>query len=322
MTFSARLNGLAAAVFGKSASPENASGIIATQLVEISRRLDSLEGTLHAGAPLSAMESAHMERFRLEQRMLADWRGDEREELVGRLRALLSKLRPMQAVGHRKARFGSKHDGGYILLDDFQSIDTVLSFGVEHNAEFDLQMAQRGMLVRQYDHTVESAPAQHSSIIWEKKKISPHLMEGTETLSNILKRCDKGGNSRNTILKLDIEHDEWPVFDTTSEQDLCKLAQITGEFHGFDYLADRQRLGIVERVFQKIGKNFAVIHVHANNYCDITNIFGLTIPYVLELTFVNRNLYELTESFETFPGELDAPCDPSRPDITLGMFRY
>ncbi len=284
--------------------------------------LDPTPHQLQAASPLSPEEAAHLERFRMERRMLDEWPGAAQGELVARIRALLTKLRPMQAVGRNKARFGSPNDGGYVLLDDFRNVDTVLSFGVEHNAEFDLQMAGRGMAVRQFDHTIESAPAQHPSIRWEKKKIAAELTPETRTISSLLSESDRGCEAPNTILKIDIEHDEWPVFDATPLEDLSRFAQITGEFHGFDYLALRERLEVVERVIDKLSRAFAVIHVHANNHCDVTHLLGFSIPYVLEFTLVNRSLYELKESDEVFPGPLDAPCDPTRPDIALGTFRF
>ena len=322
MNFGSRLNKAFSAFTDREIVSGGNLRKIEAQLGEISLRLDSMQRQIQAASPLSPTEAAHLERYRLEQNMLAAWQGPARDELVARIRALLAKLRPMQAVGYKKARFGSPNDGGYVLLDDFRNIDTVLSFGVEHNAEFDLQMAGRGMSVRQFDHTIESAPAQHPSIRWEKKRIAAELTSDTRTISSVLSECDRGREAPHTILKIDIEHDEWPVFDAAPLHDLGRFAQITGEFHGFDYLAQRKRLEVAERVFNKLSQAFAVIHVHANNHCDVTHLLGFSIPYVLEFTLVNRSLYELKESDEVFPGPLDAPCDPGRPDIALGAFRF
>ena len=124
------------------------------------------------------------------------------------------------------------------------------------------------------------------------------------------------------VLKIDIEHAEWEVFDATPREDLAAFSQITGEFHGFDYLAEPTLLARFERVVEKLTSDFAVVHVHANNHCGVTNYFGLCVPWVLELTFANRALYQFQDSDETFPGPLDAPCDPSAPDLWLGRFHY
>src|SRR4051812_27000205 len=94
-----------AAFSGESAVAGDAAKAIEAQLAEVSRRLDSLQQQLWSFAPLSPEEARRLERSRLEQNMLADWPGAARDELAARIRALLSKLRPMQAVGRQKARF-------------------------------------------------------------------------------------------------------------------------------------------------------------------------------------------------------------------------
>jgi hypothetical protein len=62
--------------------------------------------------------------------------------------------------------------------------------------------------------------------------------------------------------------------------------------------------------------------VHANNFAGFSNIANIMVPNVLEITFVNRNTYSVYESDEIFPGPLDAPNDPSCPDMHLGSFRF
>jgi hypothetical protein len=52
-------------------------------------------------------------------------------ETQDEIKKILRLLRPYAAGGFRKARFGSRCDGGYILLDDLQGVDTAFSFGVE-----------------------------------------------------------------------------------------------------------------------------------------------------------------------------------------------
>lgn len=289
------------------------------QISGIAMRLDSTNMLPNA---LTPQEAAHMERYRMERRLLADWPGDERQRLVDRAQAVLAKLRPYKAKGFRKARFGSSNDGGYVILDDFKPLDYMFSFGVEHNADFDFYVAEQGVRVVQFDHTIERAPLEHARIKWEKKKIAPVATTDSENISHLVETYGIGEKGPNALLKIDIEHDEWPVFDVTPAADLKKFTQITGEFHGFDYLSERARLEVVERVIDKLAENFALVHVHANNHCDVADFFGLTVPYVLELTFANREIYQFEDTDETFPGPLDAPCDPGKPDIRLGAFRY
>jgi hypothetical protein len=46
------------------------------------------------------------------------------------------------------------------------------------------------------------------------------------------------------------------------------------------------------------------------------------IPSVFEVTYANRGMYSIVETDEIFPGPLDTPNDPSRPDMHLGNFRF
>ena len=83
------------------------------------------------------------------------------------IREILSLLRPCTIQGLDKARFGSAHDSGYILLDDFRGVDTAFSLGVEHDASWDSDVAKRRINVYQFDHTVDT-----SLTALERKRIS------------------------------------------------------------------------------------------------------------------------------------------------------
>lgn len=124
------------------------------------------------------------------------------------------------------------------------------------------------------------------------------------------------------LLKLDIEGDEWPVLDATSEQDISQFRQIVAEFHGFHCLPDSVFEQRMSRVAEKLNRNFFVCHVHANNHGGMVLYGGIPIPRTLELTFANRKVYEPIECREIFPTTLDAPCDPSSADYRLGSFWF
>lgn len=52
-------------------------------------------------------------------------------------------------------RVGNNSDGGYVMLDDFDGIDGVLSFGVGMNITWEEDIADTGVIVEMYDPTVE-----------------------------------------------------------------------------------------------------------------------------------------------------------------------
>jgi FkbM family methyltransferase len=243
-------------------------------------------------------------------------------EIHDEVRNILRLLRPCTVEGFNKARFGSAHDGGYIHFDDFRDVDTAFSFGVEQNVSWDVDIAKRGVIVYQFDHTVDAPITDNARLIFARKKIATQGGPDSETLPSLIERHDKHNASPNILMKLDIEADEWAVFDATPPEMLCRFSQIVGEFHYFQGLADPQWRHLIARALQKLSNHYAVVHVHANNYAGFSNIANVVVPNVLEITFANRRIYSFTQTDEIFPGPLDEPNDPSRPDMYLGSFRF
>ena len=73
----------------------------------------------------------------------------------------LSYLTPRRAVRFEKIRLGRDGDGGYVMLDDFSGVSSALSFGIETDCSWDTAIAERGIEVHQYDHTVDGPPTDH-----------------------------------------------------------------------------------------------------------------------------------------------------------------
>ena len=75
-------------------------------------------------------------------------------------------------VDEKKIRLGPKKDGGYVVLKKFsKSIDTLFSFGVENNVDFEIDFQKR-FLPKQicfYDHTISSLPKKKIILFFLKK---------------------------------------------------------------------------------------------------------------------------------------------------------
>lgn len=243
-------------------------------------------------------------------------------ELQAQIRNTLRLLRPQTAKGHHKARFGSDGDGGYVHLDDFEGLDIAVSMGIEHNIAWDRQVADRGLTIHQFDHTVDAPAPGDPRMIFNKTMIAPENGPGQESLESIVRRLDKGADRPNMMLKMDIECAEWAVIEATSLDAISRFSQISCELHYFEAISDLSWRQAFFRCLRKIAKFYAPIHVHANNYAGYSMIMNVPVAHVLEVTFANRSLYEFEDCEETFPGPLDLPCNPNIPDIYLGSFRY
>jgi FkbM family methyltransferase len=234
---------------------------------------------------------------------------------------VLRLLAPKCVVGIEKKRVGSSGDGGYVQIDDLKGVSRCLSFGVSDDDSWDLAMAKAGIPVEQFDHSIEQAPSSHPLLRFHKKMVSVEASAATVTLPDLVTEHSKSDDP-SLILKCDIEGCEWDVFDQASDAVLSKFAQIICEFHDLSHLATPHFRARAARVFAKLCKEFAPVHLHANNCTGLCNVANIALPDTIEITFANRRRYTFTDSSEVFPTPLDAPNDDRLPDIVLGAFRF
>ena len=100
------------------------------------------------------------------------------------------------------------------------------------------------------------------------------------------------------ILKIDIEGAEWEAFDAATADDLRRVAQIVGEFHGFSNAADRNWRDRAERVMTKLNEVFQIVHLHGNNWQPLEVVSNVAFPNVIELAFANRSMYQFEDASE------------------------
>jgi len=240
---------------------------------------------------------------------------NDRISLLGRL------LRPKQAQGVCKVRLGRVHDGGYVCLDDFNDIAAALSFGICQNASWDADVAERGLIVHQYDHSVAGPPIAHANFRFNQRKVAANADSECESIESILVH---NGLMRpaSVILKIDIEHDEWDVFAAAPVDALDKFAQVICEFHGFDRINEDRWFKRALYVLSNLNDRFAVVHVHANNHSPLLAIGNLLFPETLEVTYASRAKYTFRDTDEIFPGTLDTANLATATDHDLGKFAY
>ena len=240
---------------------------------------------------------------------------------IRRICSIGQLLRPQRALGYRKVRLGGPHDGGYVCLDDFEGVAAALSLGLGDDVSWDSDVANRGLIVHQYDHTVAAPPAEHANFRFHRRKIAAVADDDSETIESALSRNFLTAPA-SVLLKIDIEHDEWAVFDATADSALDKFSQMTCEFHGFDRVANDDWFATANSVLAKLAGKFAVVHVHANNAEPLLELGNLLFPQLLEVTFASRAKYRFSDTDEVFPTELDSPNLATREDYNLGNFVY
>ena len=236
--------------------------------------------------------------------------------------SVLRLLAPVSVEGFAKRRVGASNDGGFVMLDDLQPVGIAYSLGIGPDVSWDLDLAERGVDIYQYDHTVAETPVSHPRFqhfrigIAHDDSLSPDL----NRLDTILGR-NGHAQRRDMVLKVDIEGHEWAALEVLDDAVFGQFRQIVLELHGMQLLdmeTFRQR---AHRLLSRLRQQFEVIHVHGNNFSGMAAPLGLGVPDCIEVTLVRTDLYRFVPSAGMFPGPLDLPNDSARPDLVLGSFQ-
>lgn len=234
------------------------------------------------------------------------------------VRELLCLLRPMVPQGMDKVRIGGDSDGGYVMAAPGNG-GIAYSFGVSAVSPWDLDMAERGFKVFQYDGSVNSGPDKHPNIFFHKFFISesPATIEPSKSLARILKDHSHE-DERDIILQIDIEGGEWDFFAKISREDISRFRQIVVELH--DIHTSPEKYAVLE----KIRATHTPIHFHYNNNVldsvFITSPGFIYNPHVVEISYVRNDVCDFREDGGYYPSRLDFPNIPEKPEIPVGSF--
>ncbi len=245
-------------------------------------------------------------------------------------------------------RFGRKFDGGYLVCSDaIKQIDNLITLGVGDDVSFERDLEKKLSLkkVHMYDYTVNhflflkiifkylrrliTFRAKKEDFIYSiknylnfikfnnkknvslfKKKVVKKINENIDiSLDDIL---DKVKSNRN-LLKLDIEGGEYSIIDKINQNSL-KIKILIIEFHLI-----RRKKNIFIHSVKKLLNNFDIIHIHANNYFNLTNKDNFF--EVLEISFVNKKINKYKKNLRyNFPlKDLDFECFPDRKKIKFSF---
>lgn len=225
-------------------------------------------------------------------------RSPNRDEVM----QFIKRLRPY-ATEHSLIRIGPNYDGGYLLPDDLTGIQSCYSPGVGGSSSFELDLAQRGIRSFMADASVNGPATSHPLFSFEKKFLGAENSGDYTTLASWIERHTP--SDQNLILQMDIEGGEYHVIDSTPEEVFSKFRIMNIEFHHLQLLWDRKSLDNLNIFFDKLLKNFTVVHLHPNNYERGYVKDGITIPPVLEITFLRNDRIKQKSPAQVFPHPLD-----------------
>ena len=194
---------------------------------------------------------------------------------------------PKEVIGKKRILLGEKYDGCYVLLDDFLNIKIAYSFGISRNIQFDKELANRGIDIYMYDHTINGLPYQNPKFHWKKIGLC-----GMKTKNNYLKNLEElifengHANEKNMILKMDIEFWEWESIIDLKEETLSKFKYIAIEYHFFQV---KDNLDLFYNVIKKISKTHQSFYARCNGDRSKKVNFGNNrICHILEVCYIIR----------------------------------
>ena len=218
----------------------------------------------------------------------------------------------------QKTRCGVEGDGGYVLAELKGDYDCYISAGVSSEESFSRDFIQKYGMNNNYafDGTIHDYPHQYTrNISFSKKNISSFNDDKHTNLSDLIDAHDR------IFLKMDIEGGEYPWLLSIEENQLKKFKQIVLEFHG---ITD-EGWGCIQKdkmkCLEKMAKTHYIVHAHGNNYGPVRN----GIPDVIELTYVNKNLFASTPTLNRTPlpiPNLDFRNKSNVKDIDLNLYPF
>jgi hypothetical protein len=236
-----------------------------------------------------------------------------------RLKGFFNSIRPV-STNYGLVRLGGDGDGGYLIPDDLEGMEICFSPGVSEVANFELDLARRGIRCFLADYSVDGPPIQNELFDFEKKYLGPVEDDMFITLENWVNR--KADGKREFILQMDIEGAEYGVIFDTGADALKKFRILVIEFHGMDVLFDKAGFELINLTFKKILRDFDVVHIHPNNCIKPVVNNGFAIPPSLEFTFLRKDRISSKNYTKEFPHVLDRPCVPVLDDFALPKCWY
>ena len=252
---------------------------------------------------------------------------NDEKEYKGALNCLLNDnefciyrlLCPKEVPGKKRILIGRKADGGYVLLDDFENIKIAYSFGIDGDIYFDKDLAERGIDVYMYDHTINSLPYQtyqNPKFHWKKIGVGGKndKNQNIKTLEELI--IENGHSSeKNMILKMDIESCEWNTLKDLSDDILNQFKYIVIELH-FD-----KEPNIYYEVLRKLYKTHQVFYFYCNNGHNVITFGDNRICQFLEVSWVIRKDNIFIKDSAIYPIEDFKRNVNSYSEINLNIFK-
>ncbi len=213
-------------------------------------------------------------------------------------------------------RVGPDGDGGYVLPDDLEGITACFSPGVDFTAGFEEDIARRGIPCYLADYSVDGPPIDNPRFHFQKKYLGSRSDDILIRLEDWVAET-VGDAAGDFLLQMDIEGAEYGVLLDTPVPMLKRFRIIVLELHHCDLLFSRSGHDRVAEPILKLLDHFSIVHIHPNNRYPPVSDGKVSIPPLLEFTFLRKDRIRPGPAPSTYPLDVDSPNVAKRPDIPL-----
>ena len=207
-------------------------------------------------------------------------------------------LCPKEVVGKERVFVGPDKEGGtYIMLNDFEDIKIAYSLGIDNNIDFDKDLAEKGIDIYMYDHTIDKLPSENPKFHWKKIGVGGNS-DRSDKIQTLLDMMKENGhlNEKNMILKIDVEGAEWNTFKDIPEDVLTQFKYILLEYHFYNLEAS-----VIYNILKKIHKTHQVYFIHTNYISKIINFGNNRIVGCIEVSYIIRKGYNFATDKSIYP---------------------
>lgn len=217
-------------------------------------------------------------------------------------------------------RLGGDGDGAYLLPDDLAGIDACFSPGVADRTALERELAaQHGIACYLCDGSVDGQALDLDPVLhhFQQRWLGSHDNDSTLSLDAWVLGSPHH-ESRDLLLQMDIEGAEYSCLLAASDSVLAKFRIVVIEFHFLARLASARFLNSrFLPVLRKLERHFDCVHAHANNCCGTTQLCGIKVPNVIELSFYRSSLNQPRQP-ACLPHPLDIINVSDNPPLLLG----
>jgi hypothetical protein len=223
-----------------------------------------------------------------------------------KIASLMRSLWPIDG-GKALIRLGPDGDGGYLVPDDLDGIVACFSPGVSIISGFERDCAEKGMEVFMADRSVVQVADQHERFSFTRKFVGVTRNDDFMTFDNWVKSSIPDSDE-DFVIQMDIEGFEYETILNMSDELMSRCRIFVVEFHNLNQLWNEHFYRIASRVFEKILQTHSCVHIHPNNDRPSLSMNGLTIPPLMEFTFLRNDRIGDSVNANIFPHALDRDC--------------